>query len=180
VKLLLVDVNLNTYREVTSLYAFGAATCFGLMTVLLAYMLGASVMRRGEFEAALERIADVMCFSPTPYLRLDANDMIRDASASFCTLLGFAPTKENMNAIRQTSLRSYCADAVSEAEYDRVADRRRLSLPVDPYILELRRKDKSTIRVRVHSAALPATETSTMPVTFGILVEQMGGKHAGS
>src|SRR5258708_4133395 len=141
-------------------------------------MLGAVVIRRNEFGGGWEQIADVMVFSPIPYLRLDANDIIQDVSTSFCTLLGIPPTPENVAAVKHTSLRSYCADSVSEAEYDRVAARRRQGLSVEPYILELVRKDKSTVRVRVHSAALPATDMSGMPVTFGILVEQAAGKHS--
>ena len=45
-------------------------------------------------------------------------------------------------------------------------------MPVEPYILELRKKDQTTVRVLVHSAALPKMEETGLPETFGILVEQ--------
>ena len=172
VQLLLVDVDLNAYRDRTSLIALGAATCFGIMTVLLAYLWGSNVMQRKDLVAALERVAEVMSFSPTPYLRLDSTDRIRDASPSFYSLIGIPPTAENIAMVKQKTFRSYCADALSEAEYERVETRRRQGLPVGEYVLELRRADQSTVRVRVHSAALPEMETSGLPETFGILVEQ--------
>jgi PAS domain-containing protein len=178
VQLLLVDVDLNAYRDRTSLIALGAATCFGVMTVLLAYLWGSNVMQRKDLAAALERVAEVMSFCPTPYLRLDSTDKIRDASASLCALLGITPSAENIALLKQKTFRSHCADALSEAEYDRVEARRREGLPVGEYVLELRRTDQSTVRVRVHSAALPKTEDTGLPETFGILVEQITPKTA--
>jgi PAS domain-containing protein len=171
VQLLLLDIDLNAYRDRTSLIAFCAATCFGVMTVLLAYMWGSNVMQRRELTVALEAVAEVMTCSPAPYLRLDSQDRIKDVSASFCALVGTAPTSENVAAVKLTTFRSYCADALSQAEYDRVESKRRKGLSVEPYTLELRKKDQSTVRVRVHSAALP-TEQAGLPETFGILVEQ--------
>jgi hypothetical protein len=43
---------------------------------------------------------------------------------------------------------------------------------VDSYLLDLQAGDGSEIRVRIFSAAVPASEDSDLPETFGILVEQ--------
>ena len=172
--LLLIDANIKAYRDRTELIALASATCFGLMTVLLAYMWGSNIMQRRELESAFENVANVMRFSPTPYLRLDPEDKLKDVSFSFCRMLGIPRDPKTLASLRDTTLRSLCANKESQDEYDRVQQRRSLGKEVEPYPLDLRWRGGSTVRVRVHAATLPGSEHSGLPETFGIFVEQAG------
>lgn len=170
--LLLVDVNLNAYRDRTSLIAFASATSFGLMTVLLAYMWGSNIMQRRELELAFENVAKVMRFSPTPYVRLDSEDKMKDVSFSFCRMLGIPRDAGTLAALRDLTLRSLCANKESEDEYERVQRLRAAGQEVEPYPLDLRWRGGNIVRVRVHGATLPGSEYKGLPETFGIFVEQ--------
>jgi PAS domain-containing protein len=170
-KLLLVDLDVNEYKQTTTLIALAAATCFGLTTVLLAYLWGSNVMRRREFETSFGRMAEVMYNSPTPYLRLDSEDLITDVSESFCALVGTPPTTEGISELKKKTFRSLLADQASLSEYERVEAARKRREHVPPYVLTLRKNGGATVAVRICSAAVPATEEEKLPQTFGILIE---------
>jgi PAS domain S-box-containing protein len=164
--LLLVDVDLKAYHHRTRLYVVGATVFGGLLLSLLAYLWGSNVVRRRDFATALEEVATVMSNSPTPYLRLDSTDRIRDVSESTCTLLGY-----DADELKKKKFRSLC-DEQSLAEYDRVEDLRNKGAPVDPYRLKLLKKNMEAVSVKVHSAAVPKMDGTGLPETFGILIPQ--------
>jgi PAS domain S-box-containing protein len=166
VTLLLVDVDLKAYYRKTRLFLLGAVACAALTFFLLAYLWGSNVVRRRDFATALEGVAAVMSNSPTPYLRLDSEDRIRDVSESTCTLLGY-----DADELKKKTFRSLC-DPQSLGEYERVEDDRRKGEPVKPYPLTLRKKNNETVSVEVHSAAVPKMEGKGLPETFGILIER--------
>jgi hypothetical protein len=172
VKLLLVDLDINSFREKTTLIGVAAASAFGLMTVLLSYLWGSNVMKHREYQSSFSKLAEVMYYSPTPYLRLDSEDRICDMSASFCWLIGVQPTPDNFDALKGKTFRSICANNNSREEYDRVQQLRKDAEQVDSYLLDLKANDGSQVKVRVFSAAVPPAENSDLPETFGILVEQ--------
>jgi PAS domain-containing protein len=174
--LLLVSLNLVRYKRVTSLIAAAGGISFGAMIVLLTYFWGRTAHVGRDYEEAFRKVARVMYRSPTPYVRLDANDRICDCSVSFCELLGY-PTdeesiKNSMEEIKQKTFESLCADKESRAEYQKVQESRKLGEKVEPYPLRLKHRDGTTIApVRVRSAVVPSTERGKMPETFGILIE---------
>ena len=83
----------------------GAAACFVVMRSLLGSVWTLTAREKNkytdsvtknaedlwkrmeEFETAFHKVAQVMFYSPTPYLRLDPGDKIVDLSASYCTQL---------------------------------------------------------------------------------------------
>ena len=50
---------MNDYKQATTLIA---ASCFGLTTVVLAYLWRSNVMRRREFETSFGQMAEEMSF----------------------------------------------------------------------------------------------------------------------
>ncbi len=170
-KLLVVDLDLNEYKLQTTYIAFGAATCFGLMTVTFAYFWGAGVMRQRELEAAFQEVATVMYDSPTPYVRLDSKDRIQDASASLCKMIMGKCGPEVLSELKSRTFRSFLADSESQLVYKDVEEARTIGQPVASYVLKLSGHDNTEVRVRVFSAAIPTVEGQGLPSTFGILVE---------
>jgi len=170
-KLLLASLDLSGYRRTTSEIALIAASLFGMMTVLLAYLWGSTVMQRREYESAFREVGQVMYNSPTPYVRLNSEDYIVDVSASFCSLLGFEITRETYEHLKTKTFRSFCADKPSMDEYDRVERLRKQELAVEPYLLTLSRLSRTPITVRVCSAVVPSATLGQLPETFGILIE---------
>lgn len=184
VTLLLINLNLIEYRKNTSLLGIGAVTALGLATVLIAYLWGSINRHRREYQAALERVARVMYRSPTPYVRLDAEDRIRDLNLSFCTLLGYPPDKESEEAIKGRTFQSLCADERSTEEYLSVQERRKKKdedeVEVKPYTLNIKRRNGSVLQVEVVGAAVPSAEPSILPETFGILLAPEESARGGS
>jgi len=170
-KLLLASLNLSGYRTTTSEIALGAASLFGITTVLLAYLWGSTVMQRREYELAFHQVGEVMYNSPTPYVRLSSDDYIVDASASFCTVLGYEVTEQAFEHLRTKKFRSFCADKRSMDEYDTIERLRKERASVEPYLLTLTRVGKTPITVRVCSAAVPSSALGELPETFGILID---------
>jgi len=171
---LVIGLDLVKYRKKTTWIAFFAATAFGLMTVFLAFFWGATIRRNREYEQAFGRVAQVMYQSPTPYVRLDSNDFIKDLSLSFCEKLGLSKTKESHERLKKYTFRSLCADPESKKLYDGVQENRKNRGPVDPYPLKLRLPDDNgpIASVIIVSADVPSTEhRGTIPETFGILLD---------
>lgn len=53
-----------------------------------------------EYEESFEQVGRVMFRSPTPYVRLRADDYILDCSLSFCEKLGYPPNGESVRLLR--------------------------------------------------------------------------------
>jgi PAS domain S-box-containing protein len=167
-RFLLISMNLVRYRRLTTLVGVGAATCIGLMTLLLAYFGGMQAKQSQDYHAAFARVAQVMAESPTPYVRLDSDDFIRDFSGSFLELIGYEP--DDADKLCTVKFRSLLADERNRDLYDNVEGRRRKSEEVEPYHLALKRTDGKVISVRIVSAAVPDSRGGEMPETFGLLL----------
>jgi PAS domain S-box-containing protein len=167
-RFLLISMNLVKYRRLTTLVGVSSATCIGLMTLLLAYFGGMQSKQSQDYQAAFARVAQVMTESPTPYLRVDSNDLIRDFSGSFLELVGFRP--DEAQKLLSVRFRSLLADDKGRELYDKVGDRRRKNEDVEPYHLALKRTDGTVISVRIVSAAVPDSRGGHVPETFGLLL----------
>jgi PAS domain-containing protein len=174
--LLVVALNINNYRLRTTWIAFCAATLFGITTVFLAYLWGSTMLQRREYEDAFERVARVMYNSPTPYLHLDSDDTIVDASASFWRLLGYAPDSDAIAGLKRQRFGSFCADESSRKRYSDVEAARKTGRAVEPYVLQLRKADHQTVTVKVFGAAIPSSKPGELPETFGILLDPTIGQ----
>jgi PAS domain-containing protein len=171
---LVIGLNLVKYQNKTRWIAFWAATSFGSMTVLLAFVWGSTIRKKKEYELAFQRVATVMNSSPTPYVKLDAKDQICDCNASFLKKLGWSEFPQSFEKLKEFKFRSLCADDESERIYDTVEANRAKGKAVPPYALKLRRFDGSSVSVKVVSAAVPSSvQKETMPETFGILLDDM-------
>jgi PAS domain S-box-containing protein len=167
-RFLLISMDLVRYRRLTTGLGLTAATLIGLTTLLLAYVSGMHAKQSHDYEAAFKRVAEVMVESPTPYIRLDSNDKIRDFSGSFLDLIGWDP--EKAQKLSSTKFRSLLADEESRQTYDDVESRRRKDDDVEPYHVKLRRVDGSAKSVKIVSAAVPDSQGGEMPETFGLLL----------
>jgi PAS domain S-box-containing protein len=163
-RFLLFSLDLSAYRRRTSFLAFAASTTFGMMTVLLAYLWASLARRQREFEDAFSRVANVMCFAPTPYARLDSQDRIRDMNPAFVELLGFTPDE-----LKRVKFEDLCSER-SKEKYAKVQQKRQAGKPVEPYTLHLNTKSSGQIEVSVVSAAIPGDTLDSLPQTFGILL----------
>jgi PAS domain-containing protein len=168
---LLFKLNLFDYKRKTTFIALAAATAFGLMTLFLAYLWGSTIRRKREYEEAFDRVATVMYWSPTPYVRLNSKDQICDLSLSFCTMLGYNTQEQSIKNLKSFKLEELLADKTSRQEYRRVQKLREEGGLVDPYPLKLKRCDGSLVSVTVVSADVPSTERDTLPETFGIFLD---------
>jgi hypothetical protein len=121
---------------------------------------------------ALDNVGRVMLSSPTPYVRLDADDHIINGNASLASFLGLPGTMEAVeNELKGTRFEDWISDA-SKAVYHRVQDSRRNGDSVTPYPLHFRVRNQGDEVAFVFSSVVPAGQTSKgiLPETFGILV----------
>jgi PAS domain S-box-containing protein len=158
------------FKRMTTLFAIAAATCIGIATLLLAYSVGVESKRSQDYRAAFAEVAKVMTESPTPYVRLDSNDAIRDFSGSFLQLMG--RSENDVKSMSGTKFRSLLANDESRKTYDDVENRRRTGDKVDPYHVRLRRADNESIQVKIVSAPIPDVKGGELPETFGLLLTQ--------
>lgn len=165
---LLLSLDLVSFRRLTSTIGLAAATSFGLMKLLLAYFWGLQVQESREYREAFERVAEVMAESPTPYVRLTADDRFHDFSGSFLQLLGLGA--DEAKVLPDRTFGSFLADDKSREIYESVENLRREHKDVSPYHLTLRRVDGRTVTVRIVSAEVPDVEGGPLPKTFGILI----------
>jgi hypothetical protein len=165
---LLVSMNLVRFRRRTTDFAIAAACCFGLATLLLVYFVGVESKRSQDYRAAFAKVANVMTESPTPYVRLDATDGIRDFSGSFLQLMG--RSANDVEFVSGTKFRSLLADDESQKTYDAVENRRRTGEQVEPYHVRLRLAESESIQVKIVSAAIPDAKGGELPETFGLLL----------
>lgn len=165
-------LDLADYYALTRRYALAAATAFGLLTMLLAYIAGSTIQRGNEFEEALDKVSKVMQSSPTAFVRLNSKDLICDFSKGFCEKLGYSQDDSaSMEKLKKTTLESLCADQKSIDEYKSVQEKRKKGEHVGDYELRLKAQNGSIVPVKVYSAAIPSTDLDVMPETFGILVD---------
>ena len=170
--LLLVSLDVIKYKRFTTFIAGTAAFSFGLVLLLLTYFWARTIRSKKEYEESFEQVGRVMFKSPTPYVRLRADDFIHDCSLSFCEKLGYPPRPDSVTLLKQRKFQDLIVDDDAHylKTYQKVQELRRRKRPVKPYQLKMRRKDESTIEVMVRSAAVPSSE-SGMPETFGILLD---------
>jgi PAS domain-containing protein len=169
--LLLVSLDVIKYKRFTSFIAAAASFSLGLVVLLLTYFWARTMRSKKEYEESLEQVGRVMFKSPTPYVRLRADDYIHDCSLSFCEKLGYPPIAESVRLLKQRRFQDLIDDDDKHLKtYHDVQELRRSKRPVTPYTLRMRRRDESTVDVVVRSAAVPSRE-SGMPETFGILLD---------
>ena len=168
--LLLVSLDVIKYKRFTSFIAAAASLSLGLVVLLLTYFWARTIRSKKEYEESFEQVGRVMFKSPTPYVRLRADDFIHDCSLSFCEKLGYPPTAESVRLLKQQRFQDLIDDDEHQKAYHDVQELRKSKRPVKPYPLRMRRRDDSTIDVVVRSAAVPSRE-SGMPETFGILLD---------
>ena len=169
--LLLVSLDVIKYKKFTSFIAAAASFSLGLVVLLLTYFWARTMRSKKEYEESFDQMGRVMFKSPTPYVRLRADDFIHDCSLSFCEKLGYPPSGESVRLLKQRRFQDLIDDDEEQlATYHEVQELRKSKRPVKPYPLRMRRKDESTVDVVVRSAAVPSRE-SGMPETFGILLD---------
>jgi hypothetical protein len=170
--LLLVSLDVINYKRFTSFIAVAAAVSLGLVLLLLTYFWAKTIRSKKEYEESFEQVGRVMFESPTPYVRLRADDFIHDCSLSFCEKLGYPASPDSVALLKQRRFQDLIVqdDGSYLKAYQKVQESRRRKRPVKPYQLKMKRKDDSTIDVMVRSAAVPSSE-SGMPETFGILLD---------
>ena len=169
---LLFTLNLAEYKRKISYIALGASSAFGIMTLLLGYLWWLTSRHRQEYEEAFKRVASVMIESPTPYVRLDAQDRICDLSLSFCAMLEYLTNEDSIVELKTRTVRSFCADKRSEETYDSVQEKRKKRQKVEPYQLTLRTRKGLVVSVWVVSADIPSGKPGKLPETFGIFLDK--------
>ena len=171
VKLLLLSLNLTEYKRITTWIAAVGCLTFGGMLLMLTFWLASMARVRKEYEGAFRRVAKVMYKSPTPYVRLDAQDRIRDCSLSFCERLGYPCKRASVEKMKRFTFKELVFDDDIEI-YDDVQERRLNRKEVNPYTIRMKRADGSPVSVVVISADVPSAEFKTLPETFGILLDE--------
>jgi hypothetical protein len=153
----------------------GSFLGFALFVILLIADYGARIH---EQERAFSTVDRVLSDVDTPYIRLNGDDKFIFFNAAFAKLAGYQSTVEAAE-LSEFKFRYLLAEQ-SEAIYNDIDTARRNGVPIDSYVVTLRRHDKKEVSVRVHAAAVPRPidPHGAMPETFGILLpikEQSSG-----
>jgi PAS domain-containing protein len=166
VHFLLFRLDLGGFRRLIIRYGASAAICFGIMALVLMYLLATTIQRGKDYGVGLARVAEVMQKAPIAYLRLNSNDRIVDCNPVAADLLEIPPVASQRRA---ETFGSFCADAASTATYALVQSKRKAGEHVEPYILRLKPKG---FEVLVVAEDLPPVISGAFPITFGILLPE--------
>jgi len=168
ITLMLASFDPTVYMKHNNWLAALASTSFGLLFSLFAYLWGSLEVTRAQYEEAFQRVDLVMEHSPTPYARLDNEDIVVVANESLRNMLD---SNLGKSSSQKRTLKSFCWDDISKKQYDEVeAKRRKNEQVVTPYPLTLTGRDGQPVKVEIYSAAIPS-DSGGLPNTFGILLQ---------
>jgi hypothetical protein len=184
---LAVTLNIGHYLQHTAALGYLSLLLLGVSIMIVIVAWAGDAFKKVELQrqtaflqeerkllhAALDNVSGVMLESPTPYVRLDANDNIINGNASLAGFLGFPETMETVEKeLKGTRFEDWIWGSDSITTYHRVQDSRRKGEPVKPYALRFRTGDHSDAHAWVFSSVVPATQATkdSLPETFGILV----------
>jgi PAS domain-containing protein len=168
------SLNLGKTFQWTRWSALGGFTCI-IVAVLLLALVALDILRgRKEVQQAMADLAKMMSDAPTPYVRLDSKDLIRDVNSAFYRLLHVSDLKQLVGV----KFKSLCADQASRDRYEKVENQRKLHEEVDPYELALRFGEEATnpVNVMVYGAAIPSTQLGALPETIAVFDTVSGGR----
>jgi hypothetical protein len=184
---LAVTLDVGHYLQHTATLGYVALLLLGLSITIVVIAWAGDAVRKVELQrqrdflqeekqllhTALDNVSDVMLKSPTPYVRLDAEDHIINGNASLAGFLGFPATLDAVEKkLKGTRFQDWIWGEESKTEYHRVQDSRRNGDPVKPYKLRFRTGNHRDAKAWVVSSIVPASQAKlgSLPETFGILV----------
>jgi PAS domain-containing protein len=169
-RFLVASLDLERYRQITSLYGLLSiclvAACF---TVALFSWHG-QLKRRMSLEEAFKTLDYVLAGDPTPYCRLNSNDVVVDCNRAFARFLGMGDTPEGVAAIVDRTFQTLLSQP-SQLYYGQIQDqRKKANSEVRPYDLTFVRADTTHVTALIRSGAIAGRRASDFPDTFGIIV----------
>jgi PAS domain-containing protein len=185
-KFLAVSLNVGRYLQNTALLGFSSMFFLGLSFTVLIVAWAGDTRRRAlveeekkfvesekrDLHTALDNVSTVMMSSNTPYVRLSDEDRILNANPCLAEFFGFPRTVE---AVQKELIKTKFEDWISDPSkrvYHKVQTQRQSGELVEPYELEFLGPNNTTVRAKVISSVVPASQgrAGGLPETFGILV----------